>query len=132
MCVCGKSMSSLNIELVFIILQFLGEENYKDAVHALERESGFFFNMLYFEEIVLKGEWDNVEKYLLGFMKLDSNKYSMKIFFEIRKQKYLEALDRNERANANDILMKDLRVFSSFNEDIFKELTQLLALDNFR
>ncbi|KAK4479184.1 hypothetical protein RD792_014695 [Penstemon davidsonii] len=56
----------------------------------------------------------------------------MKIFFEIRKQKYLEALDRNDRANANDILMKDLRVFSSFNEEVFKELTQLLALDNFR
>lgn len=28
--------------------------------------------------------------------------------------------------------MKDLKVFASFNEDLFKEITQLLTLDNFR
>jgi len=60
----------------------------------LEKESGFYFNMKYFEEKVLAGEWDEVEKYLAGFTKVDDNRYSMKIFFEIRKQKYLEALDR--------------------------------------
>lgn len=60
----------------------------------LEKESGFFFNMKYFEEKVQAGEWDEVEKYLSGFTKVDDNRYSMKIFFEIRKQKYLEALDR--------------------------------------
>ena len=31
-----------------------------------------------------------------------------------------------------DILVKDLKVFSAFNEDLFKEITQLLTLDNFR
>ena len=60
----------------------------------LEQESGFFFNMRYFEETVTNGEWDEVEKYLSGFTKVDDNRYSMKIFFEIRKQKYLEALDK--------------------------------------
>lgn len=60
----------------------------------LEQESGLFFNVKYFEEKVLAGEWDEVEKYLCGFTKVDDNRYSMKIFFEIRKQKYLEALDR--------------------------------------
>lgn len=28
--------------------------------------------------------------------------------------------------------MKDLKVFSSFSEDLFKEITQLITLDNFR
>jgi hypothetical protein len=60
----------------------------------LEQESGFFFNMKYFEEKVHAGEWEEVEKYLSGFTKVDDNRYSMKIFFEIRKQKYLEELDR--------------------------------------
>ena len=50
--------------------------------------------MKYFDEKVQAGEWDEVEKYLSGFTKVDDNRYSMKIFFEIRKQKYLEALDR--------------------------------------
>ena len=60
----------------------------------MELESGFYFNMRYFEEMVTNGEWDEVEKYLSGFTKVDDNRYSMKIFFEIRKQKYLEALDK--------------------------------------
>ena len=60
----------------------------------LEQESGFFFNMKHFEDQVLAGEWDEVERYLRGFTKDEDNRYSMKIFFEIRKQKYLEALDR--------------------------------------
>lgn len=65
-----------------------------DPCFRLEQESGFFFNMKYFEEKVIGGEWDEVEKYLSGFTKVDDNRYSMKIFFEIRKQKYLEALDK--------------------------------------
>lgn len=142
----------------------------------LEQESGFYFNMKYFEEKVHAGEWEEVEKYLSGFTKVDDNRYSMKIFFEIRKQKYLEALDRyidicnlsfnvlllflscivlsgmglihitsfrslkcwiddiirQDKAKAVDILVNDLKVFSTFNEDLYKEITQLLTLSNFR
>ncbi|GFZ20854.1 WUS-interacting protein 2 [Actinidia rufa] len=88
--------------------------------------------MRHFEEMVTNGVWDEVEKYLSGFTKVDDNRYSMKIFFEIRKQKYLEALDKKDRAKAVEILVKDLKVFSAFNEDLFKEITQLLTLENFR
>ncbi|KAL5783841.1 hypothetical protein ACOSP7_008870 [Xanthoceras sorbifolium] len=125
-------MSSLSRELVFLILQFLEEEKFKESVHKLEKESGFFFNMKYFEEKVQAGEWDEVEKYLSGFTKVDDNRYSMKIFFEIRKQKYLEALDRQDKAKAVEILVTDLKVFSTFNEELYKEITQLLTLSNFR
>ncbi|XP_028105469.1 protein TOPLESS-RELATED PROTEIN 2-like isoform X3 [Camellia sinensis] len=125
-------MSSLSRELVFLILQFLDEEKFKETVHKLEQESGFFFNMKYFEDQVQAGEWDEVERYLCGFTKVEDNRYSMKIFFELRKQKYLEALDQHDRAKAAEILVKDLKVFASFNELLFKEITQLLTLDNFR
>lgn len=117
---------------MFLILQFLDEEKFKETVHKLEQESGFFFNMRYFEDMVTNGEWDEVEKYLSGFTKVDDNRYSMKIFFEIRKQKYLEALDKRDRAKGVEILVKDLKVFAAFNEDLFKEITHLLTLDNFR
>ncbi|KAL0441640.1 UNVERIFIED_CONTAM: Topless-related protein 4 [Sesamum radiatum] len=125
-------MSSLSRELVFLILQFLDEEKFKETVHKLEKESGFFFNMRYFEDSVTNGEWEEVEKYLSGFTKVDDNRYSMKIFFEIRKQKYLEALDKRDHAKAVEILAKDLKVFSTFNEELFKEITMLLTLQNFR
>ncbi|KAF5177506.1 Topless-like [Thalictrum thalictroides] len=88
--------------------------------------------MKYFEDFVNNGEWDDVEKYLSGFTKVDDNRYSMKIFFEIRKQKYLEALDKRDRAKAVEILVKDLKVFSACNDELFKEITQLLTLENFR
>ena len=39
---------------------------------------------------------------------------------------------RRDRAKAVDILVKDLKVFAAFNEELFKEITQLLTLDNFR
>ncbi|XP_076888055.1 protein TOPLESS-like [Bidens hawaiensis] len=125
-------MSSLSRELVFLILQFLDEEKFKETVHKLEQESGFFFNLKYFEDEVQNGNWDDVEKYLSGFTKVNKHCYSMKIFFEIRKQKYLEALDKHDRSKAVEILVKDLKVFASFNEDLFKEITQLLTLENFR
>ena len=66
----------------------------KCCILRLEQESGFFFNMKHFEDQVQAGEWDEIERYLCGFTKVEDNRYSMKIFFEIRKQKYLEALDR--------------------------------------
>ncbi|KAG5075956.1 hypothetical protein AAZX31_20G224000 [Glycine max] len=125
-------MTSLSRELVFLILQFLEEEKFKESVHKLEKESGFFFNMKYFEEKVQAGEWEEVEKYLSGFTKVDDNRYSMKIFFEIRKQKYLEALDQQDKAKAVEILVGDLKMFSTFNEELYKEITQLLTLTNFR
>lgn len=40
--------------------------------------------------------------------------------------------DRNDRSKAVDILIKDLKVFSTFNEELFREITQLLTLENFR
>jgi len=50
--------------------------------------------MKYFEDMVLKGKWDDAENYLLGFTKVKDNDYSIKIYFEMRKQKYFEALDK--------------------------------------
>lgn len=39
---------------------------------------------------------------------------------------------RHDRSKAVEILVKDLKVFASFNEELFKEITQLLTLENFR
>ncbi|KAG1327125.1 hypothetical protein COCNU_01G010590 [Cocos nucifera] len=125
-------MSSISRDLIFLVLQYLHEEKYKEAAHKLEEESGIYFNMWYFEESVLAGNWEEAERYLSGFTKFNDNRHSTKIYFEIRKQKYLEALDRHDKGKALDILVKDLRVSSTSNEKTFQELTLLLSLDNFR
>ncbi|GER35319.1 transducin family protein / WD-40 repeat family protein [Striga asiatica] len=127
----AKAMS-LCKDLVYLILQFCNEENLKRTAHVLEQETGYFFDLQYFEELVLKGSWDEVESYLSSFTEAEDNKYSTKIYFEIMKQKYLEALDKHEFAVALDILLKDLKVFERTNKELYKEMTQLLSLDDFR
>lgn len=66
--------------------------------------------MRYFENMVTCGEWEEVEKYLSGFMKVEDNRYSMKISFKIRKQ-YLEAFEAERR--------HVMRVFYSNHPDIW-------------
>lgn len=62
-------------------------------MHRLERESRFYFDMKFFEDMILDGKWEDVEQYLSSFTKVDDNRYSTKIYFEIRKQNFFEALD---------------------------------------
>ncbi len=81
-------------ELLYLILQFLKEEGLNDAVHALERTTGLYFDAKHFQELVVAGNWERAEEYLLGFTGWEANGSSLKMFFELRKQKYLEALDR--------------------------------------
>ena len=50
----------------------------------------------------------------------------------LKIKNYHLGIYRKDRARAVEILVKDLKVFSSFNEELFKEITQLLTLDNFR
>ncbi|WOL20488.1 hypothetical protein Cni_G29293 [Canna indica] len=98
----------------------------------LEEESDLYFNTRYFEELILEGKLDDAEKYLSEFTKMDDNRHSKKIIFEIRKQKFLEALDRNEKTKALDILLNELKVFARGNPELFKEMVAFLTLENFR
>nr|GLL35208.1 hypothetical protein CRG98_045230 [Ipomoea trifida] len=118
--------------LLHLVLQFLEKQNYKETLHSLERESRVFFNLSYFEEKVIQGEWDELEKYMSGFVKLDNNVPSLKLFFEIRLQKYLEALDSGDKMNALKILRDDLNVFAVFDTLYFKNTAGLMGLDNIR
>lgn len=50
--------------------------------------------MKYFENLVLSSDWCEAEKYLSGFIGVEDDEFSIKIYFEMRKQKFLEALDK--------------------------------------
>ncbi|KAK7410247.1 hypothetical protein VNO78_00877 [Psophocarpus tetragonolobus] len=114
-------------------LLFLDEEDFKETAHKLERESGLYFDMKYFGDMLLAGKWDDAESYLSGFTRVGDNSKSTKIYFEIRKQKFLEALDiSDDRAKALAILIKDLKVFSPGREELFNEMTKLLIINNIR
>ncbi|KAA8525517.1 hypothetical protein F0562_007372 [Nyssa sinensis] len=122
--------AGLRRDLIYLILQYLNEEKYNDTVHEFERETGSFFNVQYIEDLLLAGNWEVAEKYISGFTKVEDNQNSRKIIFEIRKQKYLEVLDRLDRATAAGILQNELKVFA--REKVYKDLTHLITLNNFR
>ncbi|KAL9400379.1 hypothetical protein Peur_009340 [Populus x canadensis] len=128
----GLTMSPVHKDLLSTILQFLKYENLQDTAHALERETGIFFDAKHFEIMVLGGKFDEAEKYLSGFTNMHDNLDSTKIFFELRKQKFLEALDRKDRPKALDVLTKELQDFSRYNERLFRDATLLLTMDDFR
>lgn len=60
----------------------------------LEQESGLFFDTKHLGDLVECGAWDEAERYLGGFTEGSEDPCSAKIFFAIRRQKYLEALGR--------------------------------------
>ncbi|KAL3499950.1 hypothetical protein ACH5RR_039043 [Cinchona calisaya] len=129
----------LKKDLEFLIHQFLAEsesdsngKNYKETLHKLEKESGPFFNLKYFEECVIDGDWEEVEKYLSGFTKLEDNPYSKRTYFEIRKQKYFEALDKRDQKMAVEILKRDLKEFFDTDSIHYCGLTLLLRLNDLR
>ncbi|KAK0571743.1 hypothetical protein LWI29_020851 [Acer saccharum] len=97
-CPCSeKKNRSRKEELIYLILQFLDEEEFKETLHKLEVETKVFFNMNYFEEYMINGQWYEAEKYLSAFTKMDDNKYSVELFSEMQKQKSHEAVDRQKK-----------------------------------
>ncbi|KAM7274624.1 hypothetical protein ACFE04_016490 [Oxalis oulophora] len=89
------------------------------------------FNVASFEEMITNGRWAEVESFLSSFTNLNEKVYSQQMFFEIRKQKYLEELDNSAR-KAVDILVKELKCFQTTNEFEFHQLVMLLPLGNSR
>ncbi|TKY58121.1 Topless-related protein 1 [Spatholobus suberectus] len=64
---------NLNKELALLVLQYFDEEDFKEAARTFGRESGLYFDLKYFEDMVLEGNWDEAENYLSGFTKHHQN-----------------------------------------------------------
>lgn len=60
----------------------------------LEKESGVYFNMKYFEDTILVGKWEEAESYMSGFVTISDSTYSSTIFFHLRWHKYFESIIR--------------------------------------
>ncbi|XVF63282.1 hypothetical protein PTKIN_Ptkin09bG0075400 [Pterospermum kingtungense] len=125
-----KDITSFKEELIFLILQFLDEEKFYETVHKLEQESKVFFNVNYFGQLVINGEWCKVEKYLSAFTN-DNDEFSAKILYEMRKHEDLDAKDRNDCDQRGDVLLRDLKAFPGSNSKILNELMKELSLENF-
>ncbi|KAJ1697776.1 hypothetical protein LUZ63_006288 [Rhynchospora breviuscula] len=126
-------MPAMSREFYFLLLQFLNEAGLHETAHSVERDSQVYFNLEYFEELIRAGDWAKAEWYLRGFFtNVQDNRYGLKMLFEIYKQKYFEALYRNEKDVALDILRREFRSIISADQDVYKELTLLFKFQDFR
>ncbi|KAL6568834.1 hypothetical protein OROHE_003575 [Orobanche hederae] len=115
-------------DLVFLLLHYFIKQGYVNAAGCYlcrwiwaGSESGFYFNMNFFGDAIANGELDLADIYVSVFTKFDDRKYSSKILFEIRKQKYLESLDKGDYEKAMQILSNDFESFC-LDDDLYMEL----------
>ncbi|XP_022139726.1 protein TPR1-like isoform X2 [Momordica charantia] len=101
--------------ILFLILHYLDQQNLSETARSLECETGLYFNMSYFEEMLNCCAYNEAESYLCGFTDIHDNLYSTKIYFGIRKLKFLEALADGEREIAREVVENDIEIFSEYN-----------------
>ncbi|KAI5679631.1 hypothetical protein M9H77_00858 [Catharanthus roseus] len=122
---------SLNREIPLLILQFLKDQGFSETVHELEQSTSAFLDFSYLAQLVIDGKLNDAESYLSAFTRLlDDQSISEKVLWNIKKQKFLEALDEHDQAKAIGILRNDL-TFGQDEEEV-KELKNLVELRNFR
>ena len=117
-------------QLVRLQLQFLQNNGYPETAAALERESGLKLEddlVQHFRNAVLQGDWIATEKDMtaLGFNEAQLNQGK----FDIKKQEYLELLEKGKMQRALRLLQRELATMSETkSEEIFK--LSALALVN--
>ncbi|KAK1364031.1 hypothetical protein POM88_039592 [Heracleum sosnowskyi] len=124
----SSSTSNIKQDLAFLIVQLLDEHNFTETARTLEREGKILFNMKYVEESVINGKWKELEDYVLNFTKIDENSWSTKMIFEIRRRKYIEALDNGQYTTALEILTNELQTIVD-NEDAYNEIARFMLND---
>ncbi|KAK7831295.1 protein topless [Quercus suber] len=85
--------------------------------------------MKYLEDMVLRGKWDETERYLSGFTHFSCNTIS-NVCLWIRAQEYFEAIENDDSDKASGILMNNLKVLASRRKGLFESMEQLFKSEN--
>lgn len=64
------------------------------ANFSLETESGIYLDISHVGDLIQNGAWDQLHKYLTGFFNYGDDRATMEISFQIKKQKFFEALKK--------------------------------------
>ncbi|KAK9945956.1 hypothetical protein M0R45_011444 [Rubus argutus] len=114
------------------IVQYLDRINLRESARTLERESGLFFNLAYFEDRFIRGAFEAAEDYITGFTGVHDNIFSINVVFELRWHKFLAALSENQSEEARVIIGEELSPLGRYNENLVGFATHLVNLHDFR
>jgi len=139
----AKDMAEyLEQDIVGLILQYLQERGFHESAHKLEKESQYYFDFDHFESLFVEAKWEAVLSYISGFIQ-NKNEHQL-LYFEILKQKFLDFLDRADKASARQTLLTEIAPFFGVNDavlaseptsrrvQLYNEFLALFHSDDFR
>jgi WD40 repeat protein len=118
---------------ILVILDYLKNYEFYKALISLEQESkvrlhsyGKEIDFLY--DLLMEGRFDDAEKFISPLRSRPEFNYT-KVLFEIRKEKFLEALENSESPNLQELVsaLKEIESLSSKEE--FNNLCYCLSLN---
>ncbi|XP_062021338.1 topless-related protein 2-like [Rosa rugosa] len=126
------AVSNTQRDAIDSIVQYLDRINLRQSARMLERESGLFFNLAYFEDCFVRGAFEAAEDYMMGFTGVHDNIFSINVVFELRWHKFLATLSENHREEARVIIREKLQPLGIYNQELVGFATYLVNMHNFR
>eukprot|EP01117_Protostelium_nocturnum_P014578 TRINITY_DN5556_c0_g1_i1.p1 TRINITY_DN5556_c0_g1~~TRINITY_DN5556_c0_g1_i1.p1 ORF type:complete len:468 (-),score=77.29 TRINITY_DN5556_c0_g1_i1:25-1347(-) len=114
--------------------KFLIERGSISAAHEFEMSEKFFFDMEYVYELIWRGSWDPLQRYLEAFFRSSGGKVESHIFFQLYRHMLWESLVNGNREEAAKILQNQMIPFNLSEETIlyFEELIYRTPRDKIR
>jgi WD repeat-containing protein 47 len=126
-------MSISQDEPIKAVLDFLRSHEYYKAFIALEQESGVRYHTYgkeidFLYDLIMEGRFEDSEKFIAPLRSRSEFNYT-KVLFEIRKQKFLEALENSESPNLQELVIALKEIESLSNKEEFNTLCYCLSLN---
>ena len=123
-------------DIVLFIMNFLKSENLNKSLISLEQETNlslFTYNqeLLFLRKLILEGQWQESEDFLNPLKQNQNFSYKLALF-EIKKEKFLEAVETEPDPNNNnkdvEILVKQLKEIQKLcPQEEFEKLLKCLS-----
>ena len=116
-----------------IVLDFLKTQEYYKALIALEQESGTRLHSYgkeidFLYDLLMEGRFDDAEKFISPLRSRSEFNYT-RVLFEIRKERFLEALENSDSPNLQDLVTDLKEIESLSNKEEFNNLCYCLSLN---
>ena len=126
-------MSLIQDEPTKAILDFLKSHEYFKAFIALEQESkvrlhSYGKEIDFFYDLIMEGRFEDAEKFIAP-LRARAEFNHTRVLFEIRKEKFLEALENSDSPNLQELVTALKEIESLSNKEEFNTLCYCLSLN---
>ena len=126
-------MSSTQDESTKAVLDFLKSHEYYKAFIALEQESGVRLHSYgkeidFLYDLIMEGRFEDAEKFIAPLRSRPEFNHTQ-VLFEIRKERFLEALETSDSPNLQELVAELKEIESLSNKEEFNALCYCLSLN---